>query len=64
MDDPYLAFLKERVKWYTDWCLDDAAKIGYPGRIQFANQSMQYSLEAYEECLQEYKKHLRTKEKA
>lgn len=54
MADAYREWLQERVDWYTDWCLKDVEAMGRPGQVRFANQSMRYTLEAFEECLSEY----------
>jgi hypothetical protein len=44
-----LKWLDERIAWYTKWCMNDAAKRGYPGKIRYASQDMRYALEAYQE---------------
>jgi hypothetical protein len=44
-----LAWLDERIAWYTHWCLEDADKRGYPGKIRYAGQDMRYALEAFKE---------------
>lgn len=49
-------WLQERVDWYTDWCLQNVAERGYPGKIKFAQQDMRYALEAYQETLAEFRK--------
>ena len=54
--DLYREFLLDKIQWYTNWCLEDAAKMGYPGKVRYASQDMRYTLETYEECLREYDK--------
>lgn len=54
MSDPYREWLQEQIKYYTNWCMEDAARMGYPGKVRFADQSMRYTLETYEECLEQY----------
>ena len=52
--DKYQEWLQEMIDWYTDWCLKDVEKMGYPGKIKFASQDMRYALESYQECLEKY----------
>lgn len=54
--DKYERFLITRTLWYWLWCRADAEKMGRPEQPHFADRSMRYTYEAYEACLDEYRR--------
>ena len=56
MADAYEAWLQEQIAYYTNECLKSAAANGNPGNFRWADMTLRYVLETYEECLAHYER--------
>jgi len=53
--DKYILWLDEQIETYIKLVREDAAKIGRPDQLKFANQVLRDTLETYQECLDKYR---------